>query len=205
VCLDQREEVRNHAILMLQRSLAGVDGIHLPNSLWLQCFDAVIFTLLDDLEEIVQGNSRKDYRNMEGTLFLAMKLMSKVFLQLLLDLWRLPSFCKLWLGVLNRMERYMNIKFRGRRSEKIHELIPELLKNTLFVMKTAGLLTPSDSIGGDSFWQLTWLHVKNISPSLQSEVFPAPELEQLQKKQIKAAGVPAPDGTVLVQSSETTA
>ncbi len=99
----------------------------------------------------------------------------------------------------------MNIKFRGRRSEKIHELIPELLKNTLFVMKTAGLLTPSDSIGGDSFWQLTWLHVKNISPSLQSEVFPAPELEQLQKKQIKAAGVPAPDGTVLVQSSETTA
>lgn len=205
VCLDQREEVRNHAILMLQRSLAGVDGIRLPNSFWLQCFDVVIFTLLDDLEEIVQGNSRKDYRNMEGTLVLAMKLMSKVFLQLLLDLWRLPSFCKLWLGVLNRMERYMNIKFRGRRSEKIHELIPELLKNTLFVMKTTGLLTPSDTIGGDSFWQLTWLHVKNISPSLQSEVFPAPELEQLQKKQIKAVGVPAPDGTVLVQSSETTA
>jgi brefeldin A-resistance guanine nucleotide exchange factor 1 len=205
VCLDQREEVRNHAILMLQRSFAGVDGIHLPNTLWLQCFDVVIFALLDDLAEIVLCNSPKDYRNMEGTLVLAMKLMSKVFLQLLLDLWRLPSFCKLWLGVLNRMERYMNIKFRGRRSEKIHELIPELLKNTLFVMKTTGLLTPSDTIGGDSFWQLTWLHVKNISPSLQSEVFPAPELEQLQTKQIKAAGVPAPDGTVLVLPSETTA
>lgn len=201
VCLDQREEVRNHAILMLQRSLAGVDGIHLPNALWLQCFDLVIFTLLDDLLEIAVGNSPKDYRNMEGTLVLAMKLMSKVFLQLLLDLWRLPSFCKLWLGVLNRMERYMNTKFRGRRSEKIHELIPELLKNTLLVMKTTGLLVPSDTIGGDSFWQLTWLHVKNITPSLQSEVFPPNELEQLQTK---AVGIPAPDGTVLVQSSETT-
>ena len=94
----------------------------------------------------------------------------------------------------------MNTKFRGRRSEKIHELIPELLKNTLLVMKTTGLLEPSDTIGGDSFWQLTWLHVKNITPSLQSEVFPPNELEQLQTK---AAGIPAPDGTVLVQSSET--
>ncbi|KAG2710184.1 hypothetical protein I3760_04G014500 [Carya illinoinensis] len=205
VCLDQREEVRNHAILMLQRCLAGVDGIQLPNALWLQCFDLVIFTLLDDLLETVLGKSPKDYRNMEGTLVLAMKLMSKVFLHLLLDLWRLPSFCKLWLGILNRMERYMNIKFRGRRGEKMHELIPELLKDTLLVMKTTGLLTPSDTIGGDSFWQLTWLHVKNISPSLQSELFPAFELEQQQSKQIKAAGIPAPDGTDLVRSSETTA
>lgn len=205
VCLDQREEVRNHAILMLQRSLAGVDGIHLPNILWLQCFDLVIFTLLDDLLEISLGKSPKDYRNMEGTLVLAMKLMSKVFLQLLLDLWRLPSFCKLWLGILNRMERYMNIKFRGRRSEKIHELIPELLKNTLLVMKTTGLLTPSDTIGGDSFWQLTWLHVKNISPALQLEVFPARELEQPHARHIKTGGTPAPDGTVLVQASDTTA
>ena len=98
----------------------------------------------------------------------------------------------------------MNAKFRGRRSEKIHELIPELLKNTLFVMKTTGLLVPSDAIGGDSFWQLTWLHVKNITPSLQSEVFPPQELEQLQAKQLKEAGIPAPDGAVLVQSSETT-
>ncbi|KAG6719678.1 hypothetical protein I3842_03G018600 [Carya illinoinensis] len=128
------------------RSLTVVDGIHLPNTLWLQCFDQVIFVLLDDLLEIVLGKSPKDYRHMEGTLVLAMKLMSKVFLHLVLDLGRLPSFCKLWLGVLNRMEKYMNMKFRGRCSEKIHELIPELLKNTLLVMKTTRLLTPSDAI-----------------------------------------------------------
>ncbi|KAG7985328.1 hypothetical protein I3843_03G020100 [Carya illinoinensis] len=188
VCLDQREEVRNH------RSLTVVDGIHLSNTLWLQCFDQVIFVLLDDLLEIVLGKSPKDYRHMEGTLVLAVKLMSKVFLHLVLDLGRLPSFYKLWLGVLNLMEKYMNMKFRGRCSEKIHELIPELLKNTLLVMKTTGLLTPSDAIGGDSFWQLTWLHVKNISPSLQ-----------LEKKQVKAVRIHAPDGTGLVQSSETTA
>ncbi|OMP00992.1 SEC7-like protein [Corchorus olitorius] len=205
LCSDQREEVRNHAILMLQRSLAGVDGIHLPNAMWFQCFDLVIFTLLDDLLEIAQGSSSKEHRKMEGTLVLATKLMSKAFLQSLQDLSQQPSFCKLWLGVLNRMERYMKVRFRGKRSEKIHELVPELLKNTLLVMKTTGLLMPSDDIGGDSFWQLTWLHVKNIVPSLQSEVFSEQELEQMQAKHKRTEGIPATDGAVLIPSNETTA
>ncbi|XP_050230369.1 ARF guanine-nucleotide exchange factor GNOM-like [Mercurialis annua] len=190
ICLDNRDEVRNHAILILQRCTAGVDGIHLPNTLWFQCFDVVIFTLLDDLLDISLESSPKNYRKMEETLVLAMKVMTKAYLQQLQDLSQQPSFCRLWLGVLNRMERYVKVKFRGKRSEKIHELVPELLKNILFVMKTTGILLPSDDIGGDSFWQLTWLHVKNICPDLQSEVFPDREPEQTQAK--PAASVPGP-------------
>ncbi|XP_059644350.1 ARF guanine-nucleotide exchange factor GNOM-like [Cornus florida] len=205
VCLDQREEVRNHAILLLQQCLTGADGIYLPNELWLQWFDLVIFTLLDDLVEFAQDKSPKDYRNLEGTLTLSIKLLSKVFLQLLPDLSQLTSFCKLWLGVLNRMDTFMKMKFRGKRSEAIHELVPELLKNTLLVMKTRGILVQSDAIAGDSFWQLTWLHVKNISPSLQSEVFPGNELEHLQTKHIKTGGGPIPDGNLFAPSSETIA
>ncbi|KAK8533899.1 hypothetical protein V6N13_028417 [Hibiscus sabdariffa] len=204
VCLDQRDEVRNHAILMLQSSLGGVDGIQIPNALWFQCFDQMIFTLLDDLLEIAQGSSSKEYRKMEGTLVLATKLLSRVFLQSLQDLSKQPSFCKLWLGVLDRMERCMKVKFRGKHSEKLHELVPELLKNTLLVMKTTGVLVPSDDLGGESFWQLTWLHVKNITPSLQSEVFTEQELEQVQAKQQKTTGVASTDGTLLVPSSEST-
>lgn len=205
VCLDQREEVRNHAVLALQRSLAAVDGIRLPNALWFQCFDMVIFTLLDDLLEIAQASSPKDYRNIDGTLVLAMKLMSKAFLQQLQDLSQQPSFCKLWLGVLDHMDKYMKLKLRGKRSDKIHELIPELLKNNLLVMKTTGILLPTDDIGGDSFWQLTWLHVKKISPSMQSEVFPDHELEQLKAKLVTTGGTSATDGSVIVQSDENTA
>lgn len=180
VCLDQREEVRNHALLSLQKCLTGVDEIHLPHGLWLQCFDQVIFTVLDDLLEIAQGHSQKDYRNMEGTLILAMKLLSKVFLQLLHDLSQLTTFCKLWLGVLGRMEKYMKVKVRGKRSEKLQEVVPELLKNTLLVMKTRKVLVQRSALGGDSLWELTWLHVNNISPSLQSEVFPDQDSEQSQ-------------------------
>ncbi|GAB2297173.1 hypothetical protein Dimus_031286 [Dionaea muscipula] len=178
VCLDQREEVRNHAVLSLQKCLTGVDEVHLPHSLWLQCFDLVVFTLLDDLLEIAQGHSQKDYRNMESTLILGMKLLSKVFLQMLDQLSQLTTFCKLWLGVLSRMERYMKVKIRSKRSEKLQELVPDLLKNTLLGMKTKRVLVQRSALGGDSLWELTWLHVKNIAPSLQSELFPSDGSEQ---------------------------
>lgn len=179
VCLDQREEVRNHALLSLQMCLTGVDGIRLPHGLWLQCFDLVIFTVLDDLLEIAQVHSQKDYRNMEGTLILALKLLSKVFLQLLHELSQLTTFCKLWLGVLSRMEKYLKVKVRGKKSEKLPDLALELLKNTLLVMKNTGVLVQRSALGRDSLWELTWFNVNNnISSSLQSEIFPGQDSEQ---------------------------
>ncbi|MGQ3505125.1 hypothetical protein ACT9SR_13470, partial [Enterococcus faecalis] len=72
--------------------------------------------------------------------------------------------------------------------------VPELLKTTLLVMKDNRILVPCDPIGGDSFWQLTWLHVKNIAPSLQLEVFSSEELEKIQEKPPKAGCSPLPDG-----------
>lgn len=178
VCLDQREEVRNHAVSSVQKCLTEMDEVHLAHSLWLQCFDMVIFTMLDDLLEIAQGHSQKDYRNMEGTLTIAMKLLSKVFLQLLPELSQLTTFCKLWLGVLSRMEKYMKVKIRGKRSEKLQDLVSELLKNTLVEMKNRGILAQRSALGKDSLWELTWLHVNNISPSLQSEVFPSAGVDE---------------------------
>ncbi|PKA64977.1 ARF guanine-nucleotide exchange factor GNOM [Apostasia shenzhenica] len=178
VTLDQREEVRNQAISSLQKCLTGVEGIHLSPSSWLHTFDIIIFTMLDELLECTQSQPQKDYKIMEGSLVLAIKLMSKVFLQLLPELPGLSSFCKLWLGYLSRMEKYMKLKVRGKRSDKLQELVPELLKNVLLVMKTKGILAKRSTIGGDSLWELTWLHANNFAPSLQSQVFPGEELVQ---------------------------
>ncbi|XP_007045997.2 PREDICTED: ARF guanine-nucleotide exchange factor GNOM isoform X1 [Theobroma cacao] len=203
VCLDQREEVRNHALLSLQKCLTAVDGIHISHGLWLQCFDLVIFTMLDDVLEIAQGH-QKDYRNMEGTLILAMKLLSKVFLQLLYELSQLTTFCKLWLGVLSRMEKYMKVKIRGKKSEKLQELVLELLKHMLLVMKTRGVLMQRSALGGDSLWELTWLHVNNIAPSMQSEVFPDQDLEQSLPKHGETGGVVSGE-MASVPSNETAA
>ncbi|XP_004490870.1 ARF guanine-nucleotide exchange factor GNOM-like [Cicer arietinum] len=203
LCLDQREEVRNHALLSLQNCLTGSVGIHLPHGSWLQCFDQVIFTVLDDLLEISQTRSQKDYRNMEGTLILALKLLSKVFLLLLQDLSQSTGFSKLWLDVLTRIEIFMNVKVRGRRSEKLQELVPELLKNTLLVMKAGRVLERSSSSGDEnSLWEMTWLHINNIAPSLQPEVFPEQDSKQLEQKQMEKVGDRGHAENVSVPSNE---
>ncbi|CAK7323053.1 unnamed protein product [Dovyalis caffra] len=188
VCLDQREEVRNHALLSLQKCLSVVDGINLPHGLCLQCFD-LIFTMLDDLLEIAQGR-HKDYRNMEGTLIIAVKLLSKMFLQLLPELAQLTTFCKLWVGVLRRMEKYQKVKVKGKKNEILQEMVPELLKNMLLVMKSWGVLVQRSALGGDSLWELTWLHVNNIAPSLKAEVFPDQDREQSHHKPGETGYVP---------------
>lgn len=172
VCIDQREEVRNHAILSLQRCLSAAEVIYITPSIWSQCFDQVIFTMLDDLLEIAQGHSRKEYRNMEATLQHAMKFLSKLFLQSLGQLSSLSNFRKLWLGVLSVMEKYMKAKIRGKGSEKLQELIPELLKNMLLILKARGVLVQKSTLNGDSLWEMTWLHIQGISPILKAECFP---------------------------------
>jgi len=159
--------------------------------------------MVDDLHDIALGHSQKDYRNMEGTLILAMKLLSEVFLQLLHDLSQLATFCKLWLGVLTRMEKYMKVKVRTKKSEKLQELVPELLKKTLLVMKKRGVLLQRSALGGDSLWELTWLHVNNISSSLQSEVFPDQDSEPLHHKQGQTGGGSVSDETGPVPLNET--
>ncbi|KAF8652076.1 hypothetical protein HU200_063022 [Digitaria exilis] len=169
VCTDQREEVRNHALLSLHRCLV-TDGISISSSTWLMSFD-IIFQLLDELLEIAQNHSPKDFRNMEMSLLHAVKLLCKVFLQSLKDLSAQSSFGKLWLEVLDMIDRFVKVKLRGRRSEKLQEAIPELVKNVLMVMKASGILSKTKA-GENSLWEATWLRVNNILPVLQSEVFP---------------------------------
>ncbi|KAJ1259610.1 hypothetical protein BS78_10G168500 [Paspalum vaginatum] len=176
VCTDQREEVRNHALLLLHRCLV-VDGISVSCSTWLMSFD-IIFQLLDELLEIAQNYSPKDYRSMEISLLHAVKLLCKVLLQSLRDLSAHSGFGKLWLEVLDMIEKFMKVKVRGRRAEKLKEAIPELVKNILMVMKASGILSKT-STNENSLWEATWLQVNKISPLLQLEVFPDNEGDKL--------------------------
>lgn len=82
----------------------------------------------------------------------------------------------------------MKVKVRGKKSENLQELVPELLKNTLSVMKSKGILVQRSALGGDSLWELTWLHVNNIFPSLQAEVFPDNESGHVESDQTDIGG-----------------
>ena len=106
----------------------------------------------------------------------AVKLLCKVFLQSLKDLSAQVSFGKLWLEVLDMIEKFMKVKVRGRRTEKLQEAIPELIKNILMAMKASGILSKTIT-GENSLWEATWLQVNKIAPSLQSEIFPDNEVD----------------------------
>jgi brefeldin A-resistance guanine nucleotide exchange factor 1 len=164
VCTDQREEVRNHALLLLHRCLV-VDGISVSFSVWLMSFD-IVFQLLDELLDIAQNSSPKAFRNMEVSLLHAVKLLFKLFLQSLNDLSAQSSFSKLWLEVLDMTEKLMKVKVRGGRTEKLQEAITEQLKNILLVMKASGILSKKSTSGDTSLWEATWLQVNNIAPLL---------------------------------------
>jgi brefeldin A-resistance guanine nucleotide exchange factor 1 len=94
----------------------------------------VVITLLDELLDFAVRHPPKEYRGMENTLVQAMKFLSKFYLQFLGQLVQLPTFRTIWSQVLNRMDMYMKAKPRGKSSDKLQELIPELLRNILQVI-----------------------------------------------------------------------
>ncbi|EPS71757.1 hypothetical protein M569_02992, partial [Genlisea aurea] len=162
VSTDYREEVRNHAIVSLQKCLSGgIDGIRTPSDLWVQFLNQLIFTLLDELIEIGQ-RSRKQYGSVEVSMVLALELVFEAFAEWVVSRGDLSqAFDEAWVKLLRLMERCLKMRFfRGKRSEKIHGVIHERLKKTLSVMKT--LVNGGDF---DGFW----LDVKDIVPSLESE------------------------------------
>ncbi|GBG74811.1 hypothetical protein CBR_g19322 [Chara braunii] len=195
VCIEPREDVRDHALLCLQRSLLAADAIVPMPVLCGPAFDQVVFPVLDELLDIAQGQSPKEYRGMEATLRKAMALLSRIFLHFLHHLAGSPGFQPLWLAVLERMERYMRLATsQGRRGgllyEQLAENIPELLKNMLLVMHSRQVLLPVVAGGGGgggtgiesgdggsgitqqsqmSMWDLTWQHVSLIAPNFSPE------------------------------------
>lgn len=178
VCLEQREEVRNYAIICLQRCLAAAGSIALTPTMWIQSFEQVVLTLMDELLDIAVRYPPKEYRGMESTLIHAVKFLSNFYLQFLDQFAQLPTFRTTWTQVLNRMEMYMNAKLRSRNTEKLQELVPELLRNILKVMHGRKILVQSSTSSGDSFWELTWQLMRSISPSLEPDLLNEPISEE---------------------------
>nr|CAD1841672.1 unnamed protein product [Ananas comosus var. bracteatus] len=152
--------------------------------MWLRSIQAVRKLCLDQRETDCTEPLSEGLSEHGGVPLGAMRLLAKIHLQLLPQLFGLSSFCKLWLGVLSRMEKYMKVKVRGHESER-------------------------DSCKEEHHWrrqfvELTWLHVNNISTSLQSEVFPGQESEQElhASKQTDSGSPTQPDNTSSGASAE---
>lgn len=83
----------------------------------------------------------------------------------------------------------------------VHLVGPFLaLKRMLQVMHAQGILVHNTTPTGDSLWELTWLHVQTISPSLQPDMFAETETvaEVLEGPAVEQ--VQSSDGTGVVEA-----
>ncbi|KAJ3113573.1 GDP/GTP exchange factor for ARF [Phlyctochytrium bullatum] len=198
-CYHPSREVRQHALTLLQRALLatelengtfGVPGFELSPSMvetWVDCFENVIFPLLDEL--LKPEVYKLDPNGMDETRMRASALLCKIFLQYLQRLLRYRDLPRLWVNILNYMKRYM----QASRQEFLNEGILESLKNMLLVMSTQGVFSPngqSDELKSPhNLWDVTWQHLQDFLPGLKDELFP-PHFEEETEAE-KPAGTPA--------------
>ncbi|KAJ8749810.1 hypothetical protein K2173_013213 [Erythroxylum novogranatense] len=175
--LARREEIRNHAIQSLCKSFNLVDELDLPPANCISCFNLVVFAMVDDLHEKMleysrRENAEKEMRSMEGTLTISMELMTDVYLQFLKQITASPGFRTFWLGVLRRMDTCMKADLGEYGETKLQQVVPYLLKKMIMKMKEEEILVPNE---GDDLWDITYIQIQWIAPSLKEELFPEVE------------------------------
>jgi brefeldin A-resistance guanine nucleotide exchange factor 1 len=172
--LARREEMRNHAILALQKSFTLAEELDFTSTNCINCFNLIVFAMIDDLHEKMleysrRDNSEREMRSMEGTLKIAMELLTDVYLQFLKQISESYGFRTFWLGVLRRMDTCMKADLGEYGKSTIEELVPDLLKKMITLMKEKEILVQKE---GDDLWEITYIQIQWIAPSLKEELFP---------------------------------
>ncbi len=195
LCCDKRSHIRTSALSSLQRALLFRD-LHAEMGAreWESAFAAVLFPMLDQL--LLRANPGEKTA-MEETRTRAATLLGKVFLQHLSPLSSLRrgesggcggSFPALWATVLDLMRRFI----AAASSDLLADAVPELLKNMLLVMDTAGLFFVENGGAGrvrkTELCTLTEERLKPFLPELMGELFGRREVEaegQQQQQQMQ--------------------
>ncbi|XP_065851501.1 ARF guanine-nucleotide exchange factor GNL2 [Euphorbia lathyris] len=173
--LARREEIRNHSITSLQKAFTLAEDLDFSPQNIINCFNLVIFAMVDDLHEKMVEYSRregaeKEMRSMEGTLKIAMELLTEAYLQFLKPIGTSPGFRTFWLGVLRRMDTCMKADLGVFGETRLQEIIPELLKKLITRMKEEEILVKKET--DDDLWDITYIQIQWIAPALKDELFP---------------------------------
>ncbi|KAG7551261.1 Sec7 domain [Arabidopsis thaliana x Arabidopsis arenosa] len=177
--LARREEIRNRAVTSLEKSFTmGHEDLGFTPSGCIYCIDHVIFPTIDDLHEKLldysrRENAEREMRSMEGTLKIAMKMLMNVFLVYLQQIVESAEFRTFWLGVLRRMDTCMKADLGEYGDNKLQEVVPELLTTMIGTMKEKEILVQKED---DDLWEITYIQIQWIAPSLKDELFPDEEI-----------------------------
>jgi brefeldin A-resistance guanine nucleotide exchange factor 1 len=142
---------------------------------------------MNELLSPLSGTPTKaDIAALEETRLRASALLSKIFLQYLPKIIRLPGFKKLWQEILQFMELYMKVEDSELlvRISSHHdvdyilvqsEAVRESLKNILLVMSASGIFKPDAVVASETpssesdIWTFSWAMIDGFCPSLKAE------------------------------------
>jgi len=167
LCRDPRNDIRTHAMTLLQRALLS-QYLDVLTPIGIQnCFEEVMFPLLESLlQPFSNVRSETSRVAIEETQVRAQQLLAKSLLQYLNQLTQLPDFhINLWPRILCVIESYMKVDQIGL----LKEAIPEVLKNILLVMLQMNVFHPSNSIDGVDIWNISWMTIDGFCPSLKED------------------------------------
>ncbi|KAF9437726.1 GDP/GTP exchange factor for ARF [Entomortierella beljakovae] len=170
-CSNPCRDVRNHAMIYLQRALLLPEIVTDKISEWVVVFDRVLFKLLEDLlrQDIVQ----QDPGGFEETRSKACAIVCKTFLHYYFRLLEWEGLQGLWMNVLDYMDAFM----QTAQSEQLYEAVPESLKNCLLVMSTSDKFSEATANTNGSLWNITWTRINKFLPNLKAEIFPSQSSE----------------------------
>ncbi|KAK6273406.1 hypothetical protein POUND7_010489 [Theobroma cacao] len=172
--LARREEIRNCAVASLKRGFQLAEELEFSSTSCINCFNLVIFAMVDDQHEKMieysrRENAEREMRSMEGTLKISMELLTDVYLQYLKVIAENPGFRTFWLGILRRMDTCMKADLGEYGETNLQEVVPDLLRKMIRNMQEKEILVPKD---GDDLWEITYIQIQWIAPSLKEELFP---------------------------------
>ncbi|GMH18924.1 hypothetical protein Nepgr_020765 [Nepenthes gracilis] len=176
--LARREEIRNQAVAALRKCFVIAEELDFMSTNCITCLNLVIFSMVDDLHEKMleysrRENAEREMRSMEGTLRKSMEVLTDIFLQYLKPIAENPGFRAFWLGVLRRMDTCMKADLGEYGPSKLQEVVPDLLKKVITEMKENEILLPRED---DDLWEITYIQIQWIAPSLKEELFPDVDL-----------------------------
>ncbi|KAL7139776.1 hypothetical protein ABFS83_09G075300 [Erythranthe nasuta] len=171
--LARREEVRNHAVISLQRSFLLAEELLFTPTNCINSFYNIIFAMVDDLHEKMlqysrRENAERETRSMEGTLKVSMEVLTEVYLHFLRPISESPNFRTFWLGLLRRMDTCMKAELGVYGDSNVPEIVPNLLRRIVTSMKEKGILSHA---GEDDLWDTTFYQIQWIAPALTDELF----------------------------------
>ncbi|DBA68573.1 TPA: hypothetical protein ACH3X2_013515 [Trebouxia sp. C0005] len=173
ISLEANEHLRNHAVVILHRSVVASEGLGVWGGLWIQVMGDLLLPLMADLARYVSTRYR-EFPGVDKSLRISVNMVTKTLLQYLMLLVPDPDFPELWARILQVLQDCTK-----NRIEELSEAVPETLKNVLLVMASRGVLTRDwkDS-EGRALWDMTWHKAHSISSGLSPQLLVSSGLEK---------------------------